>query len=166
MLWIKEVERVDSVDDFKSSPSIRGYTHFPIFLDAGCEDCVCSEQDHPEFLLQEKGKGQSGGTESSERGSFPSWKTDRLHDLRLLLVYDAHDTVLNYADLFSVTLHGDYMQEFDTRWDEVLLSISQILSDDILESLHKLTIRESTQLKTVLELYDMDASEDIDTQLS
>ena len=36
MLWIKEVEMVDSVDDFKSSRSIQGYTHFPNFgmLDA------------------------------------------------------------------------------------------------------------------------------------
>ena len=31
-----------------------------------------------------KKKGQSGGTESPKRGSVSSWKTDRLHDLRLL----------------------------------------------------------------------------------
>ena len=77
------------------------------------------------------------------------------------LIYDyirvivAHDTVLDYADLFSVTLHEDNVQEFDTRWDEVLLSKSKIPSDDILESLYKLRIRESAQLETVLELYDM-----------
>ena len=29
MVWIKEVEMVDSVDEFKSSRSIQGYTHFP-----------------------------------------------------------------------------------------------------------------------------------------
>ena len=33
--------------------------------------------------------------------------------------------------------------------------MSKIPSDDILESLYKLRIRESAQLKTVLELYDM-----------
>ena len=54
----------------------------PEFWDAGLENCISFEQDHPEFLLQEK--GQSGGTESSERGSVSSWKTDRLHYLRLL----------------------------------------------------------------------------------
>ena len=74
------------------------------------------------------------------------------------MIYDysrvtgAHDTVLDYADLFSVTLHDDNIQEFDTRWDEVLLFMSKIPSDDILESLYKLRIRESRQLKTVLEL--------------
>ena len=29
---------------------------------------------------------------------------------------DAHDTVLDYADLFSVTLHDDNIQEFDIKW--------------------------------------------------
>ena len=37
------------------------------------------EQDHPVFPLQEE--GQSGGTESPERGPVSTRKTDRLHDL-------------------------------------------------------------------------------------
>ena len=57
-----------------------------------------------------------------------------------------HDRVLDYADLFSVTLHDDNIHKFDTRWDEVLLSMSKILSDDILESLYKLRILESAQI--------------------
>ena len=36
-----------------------------------------------------------------------------------------NDTVLDYADLFSVTLHDDNVQGFDTRWDEVLLPLRQ-----------------------------------------
>ena len=81
------------------------------------------------------------------------------------MIYDyfrvtgAHDTVLDYADLISVALHDDNVQEFDTRWDEVLLSLSKIPSDDVLESLYKLRIRESVQFKTVLELYDMEIHE-------
>ena len=76
-------------------------------------------------------------------------------------VTDAHDTVLDCADLFSVTLHDDNVQEFDTRWDEVLLSMSKIPSDEILEILFKLRIRESAQLKTVFELYDMEIHQNI-----
>ena len=78
------------------------------------------------------------------------------------MIYDhfrvtgAHDTVLDYADLFSVTLHDDNVQEFDTRWHEVLLSMSKIPSDDVLESRYKLRVRESAQLNTVIELYDME----------
>ena len=59
------------------------------------------------------------------------------------MIYDnfrvagAHDdTVLDYADLFSITLRDDNVQKFDTRWDEVLLSMSKIPSDEILESLY------------------------------
>ena len=59
----------------------------------------------------------------------------------------AHDTVSDYADFI---LHDDTVQKFDTRWDKVLLSMSKIPSDDILESLYKLRIRESEKLKTEL----------------
>ena len=89
------------------------------------------------------------------------------------MIYDyfevtgAHDTVWDYADLFSVTLHDDNVQELDTRWDENLLSVSKIPSDDILESLYKLRIRESDQLKTRIEIVRLGASsEDIMSQLS
>ena len=78
-----------------------------------------------------------------------------------LRVTGAHDTVLDYPDLFSVTLRDDKVQEFDTRWDEVLLSMSKIPSDDVLESLYKLKIRDSDQLKTVLELYEMESHQKI-----
>ena len=52
-------------------------------------------------------------------------------------VTGAQDTVLDYAHLFSVTLHDDNIQEFDARWDEVLLTMSKIPSDDVLESLYR-----------------------------
>ena len=83
------------------------------------------------------------------------------------MIYDhfrvtgAHDTVLDYADLFSVSLHDNDILEFDTRWEEVILSLSKFPSDDILESLYKLRIRESAQLKTVLDLYDMEIDQKI-----
>ena len=48
-----------------------------------------------------------------------------------------------------------------TRCDEVLLSMSKIPSDNILESLYKLRIRESVQLKTVLDLYEMEIHQKI-----
>ena len=61
----------------------------------------------------------------------------------------ARDTVLDYADLFSVTLRDDNVQEFDTRWDKVLCPMTKNPSDEIMESLYKLRIRESDQLKSV-----------------
>ena len=97
-------------------------------------NCFSTEQNHPEYPLQEK--GQSGGHESSQRRSFPSRKTDCLPDLRIL--------------------PGHWGQEFDSKWDEILWPMTQVPSGDILESLYKLRIRESEKLKTVLELYNME----------
>ena len=76
-------------------------------------------------------------------------------------VTGAHDTVLDYADLFSITLRNDNVQDFGTRWDEILLSLTKIPSDDVLECLYKLRIREPDQLKTLLELYDMEIHQKI-----
>ena len=56
---------------------------------------------------------------------------------------------------------NENIQESDTRWDDILSSMSKIPSDDILESLYKLRIRESAKLKTVLELYDMEIHQQI-----
>ena len=82
-------------------------------------------------------------------------------------VTGAHDTVLDYADLFSITLRNDDVQEFDTGWDEVLLPMSKIPYDDVLESLYKLRVRGSDQLQIVSELYDMEINQkNIEAQLS
>ena len=56
---------------------------------------------------------------------------------------------------FTVVLRNDDLREFVSTWDEILLPMTQIPSDEILESLFKLRIRESEKLKTVLELYDL-----------
>ena len=70
-------------------------------------------------------------------------------------VTGANDSVENYADL-SLGLRDDDIQEFDSKWDGFLLSMTKIPSDDILEGLYKLRIRESEKLKTVLKLYDLE----------
>ena len=83
------------------------------------------------------------------------------------MIYDyfrvtgAHDTILDHVDLSSVNLRDDDIQEFDTRWDEVPLSVSKIPSGDVLENLYKLRICESDQLKTALDLYDMEIHQKI-----
>ena len=71
-------------------------------------------------------------------------------------VTGAIDSVENYADLFTIGLRNDDIQEFDSKWDGILLSVMKIPPDDILEGLYKFRIRESEKLKTVLELYDLE----------
>ena len=106
MLWIKEVEMVVSVDDCKSSQSIQGFSDFPNLemLDARVastlnkiiQNSYCKKM----VSLEEQKKTQ---------------KEDRLLRGRQIayMIYDyfwvtgAHDAVLDFADLFSITLRND-----------------------------------------------------------
>ena len=85
MLWIREGEMVDSVDDLKSSRLIQGYTLFPDFdmLDAriaSALDKIVQDSYFKKKVSLEEQKAQ-------KEDRFPSRKTDPLHDLRLLPVY-------------------------------------------------------------------------------
>ena len=81
MQWIKEVEMVDSVDDLKSSSSIRGIS-MPNFevLDARIASALNKIIHNSHFkrrISLEEQKGQ-------EAGPIPSWQADCSLDLRLL----------------------------------------------------------------------------------
>ena len=146
MLWIEEVELVDSVDDLKSPCSIRG-TQTPDFevLDAK----IASALNRIIHNTQFKRKVSLEEPKARKIGPFPSWKTDRLPDLRVL---PGH-----WSQRFcTIVLPNDGIQEFDSKWDGILLSMTKIPSDDILEGLYKLKTRGSEKLKTVLELYNME----------
>ena len=101
------MELVDSVDELRSSSSIRGIS-MPNFEVAQKED---------RFL----------------RGRQIAY-----------LIYDyfrvtgTHDSVENYTDLFTIALRNDDIQEFDSKWDGILLSMTKIPPDEILEGLYKL----------------------------
>ena len=87
-------------------------------------------------------------------GAEQSAKFYRLRQVRLGMFW--HDSVENYTDLFTIVLRNDDIQEFDSKWDGILLSMTKIPHDDILKGLYKLRIRESEKLKTGLELYDLE----------
>ena len=78
-------------------------------------------------------------------------------------VTNVNDSVLDHADLGSIVLRNDNIQEFDTRWDEILLSMEQFPPEDILESLSKLRIRVSEKLRRIRIVQLGDSSEEIDT---
>ena len=140
MQWIKEVELVDSVDDLRSSSSIRSIP-MPDFevLDARIASALNKIIHNSHFkrkISLEEQKAQ---------------KEDRFLRGRQIayLIYDhfrvtgTHDSVENYTDLFTISLRNDDIQEFDSKWDGILLSMTKIPPDDILEGLYKLRIRES-----------------------
>ena len=72
----------------------------------------------------------------------------------------AYETVQRLADLVSMTLQIDDVQDFDVRWDHALLSVSEMPSDPILEGLYKSKLPNSGQLRTVMALYDQEVARD------
>ena len=153
MQWIIEVEMVESVDDLKSSSSTRGIP-MPKFevLDARIASALNKIVQNTRFKKKvslEEQKAQ---------------KQDRflraMHIAYLIYEYfrvtGGNDSVENYADLFTIGLRNDDIQEFDSKWDGIFLSMTKIPPDDILEGLYKLRIRESEKPKTVLELCDLE----------
>ena len=153
MQWIKEVELVDSVDELRSSSSIRGIS-MPNFevLDWRIASALNKIIRNSQFIRRISLEEQE------------AQKEDRFLRGRQIahLIYDhfrvtgSHDSVEKYADLSTISLRNDEIQEFDSKWDGILLSMMKIPHDDILEGLYKLRIRESEKLKTELELYDLE----------
>ena len=153
MQWIKEVEMVDSVDDLKSSSSIRGIS-MPNFevLDARIASALNKIIQNTRF----KKKVSLEEMKAQKEDRFVRGRRIAYLICEYFRVTGAHDSVENYADLFSISLRNDDIQDFDSKWDGILLSKTKIPPDDIFEGLYKLRIRESEKLKTVLELYNME----------
>ena len=85
-----------------------------------------------------------------------SWSTTTFEWLALMIQYQI---MLIYSlSFFMMTIFRNSIQD-GTKF--YVLSMSQIPSEDILESLYKVRIRESAQLQTVLEMYDMEIHQKI-----
>ena len=65
----------------------------------------------------------------------------------------AYGAVQGLSDLFNFRLQKDEVQDSDVRWDQALLSASDMPSDVILEGLYKSKLQDSVPLQTVLALY-------------
>ena len=144
---------VESVDDLKSSCSVRGI-RMPDFevLDAKIASALNRIIHNTHFKKKISLEEQQAQKEDRFlRGGQIAYLI-----YEYFRVTGANDSVENYADLFTISLRNDDIQEFDSNLDEILSLMTQIPSDAILEGLYKLRLRESEKLKTVLELYNME----------
>ena len=112
MLWIKEVEMVESVDDLKSSRSIRG-TQTPDFevLDAK----IASALNRIIHNTQFKRKVSLEEQKAQKEDRFLRGRQIAYLIYEYFRVTGANDSVENYADLFTVVLRNDDVQEFDSK---------------------------------------------------
>ena len=112
ILWIIEVDMVDSVDELKSSRSIAG-NNFPNFemLDAKIASALNNIIQKSYF----KKKVSLEEQKAEKEDRFLQGRQIAFLIYEYFRVTGAHDTVLDYAVLFSITLRDDNVQEFDTR---------------------------------------------------
>ena len=117
MLWIKEVELVDSVDDLKSSCSVRGI-QIPNFevLDAN----IASALNRIIHNTQFKRKISLEEQRAQKEDRFLRGRQIAYLIYEYFRVTGANDSVENYADLFTIVLRNDDIQEFDSKWDGIL----------------------------------------------
>ena len=118
MQWIKEVEMVESVDDLKSSCSIRGI-RMPGFevLDARIASALNKIIQNTRF------------EKNVSLEEMKVHKEDRFFRGRQIayLIYEyfrvtrANDSVENYANLFTIALRNDDIQEYDSKWDGMFI---------------------------------------------
>ena len=140
MLWIKEVEMVESVDDLKTSLSVRGI-RMPDFevLDAKIASAlyrmIHNSHSKRRISLEEQ--------KAQKQDRFLCGRQIPYLIYEYFQVTGANVSVENNADLFTIVLRNDDIQVFDSKWDVILLSMTKIPSDDILEGLYKSRIRES-----------------------
>ena len=152
------MELVDSVDDLKSSCSVRGF-QLPNFavLDAKIASALNRIIHNTRFKRK---------VSLEEQKAQKEYRFLRGRQIAYL-IYDyfrvtgANGSVENFAEQFTVVLRSDDNQKFDSKWDGIALSMTKIPSDDILEGLYKLRIRGSEKLKTALEIVQYgDSSEE------
>ena len=122
MLWIKEVEMVESVDDLKSLCSVRGI-RMPDFEvhDAKIASALNRVIQNTHF----KKKVSLEEQKAQKQDRFLRGRQIAYLIYEYFRVTGANDSVENYADLFTIALRNDDIQEFDSKWDGILLPMTK-----------------------------------------
>ena len=130
----QRTEMVDSVDDLMSSSLARGI-QMPNFevLDAR----IASAQNRIIHNSHFKRRTSLEEQKAQKQDRFLRGRQIAYLFYEYFRVTGANDSVENYADLFTVVLRNDDIQEFDSKWDGILLSMTKIPPDDILEGLYR-----------------------------
>ena len=111
------MELVEAVDDLKSSRSIRG-TPGPDFevLDARIASALNRIIQNTHF----KKKVSLEDMKAQKEDRFLRGKQIACLIYENFRVTGANDSFENYVDLLTVVLRNDDIQEFDSKWDDIL----------------------------------------------
>ena len=148
MHWIKEVETAKSIDELMTSRSTAGRRDFPDFhmLDAMIASAL-------KRLLHKQMHFRKGVRVEEQRAQ----KYDRFSRGRQIahMIYE-HVRATGAYVMRTLRLVHDDVQDFDVRWNQALLSASDMPSDVMLEGLYKSKLLDTVQLQTILALYDQE----------
>ena len=99
MQWIKEVELVDSVDDLRSSSSIRGISmpNFEVF-----DAKIASGLNRNIHNSHDKRRISPEGRKAQKEDRFPRGRQIAYLIYEYCWVIGVNDSVENYADLFTI----------------------------------------------------------------
>ena len=111
------MEMVDSVDELKSSRSIEGkdFLNFEMLdtrITSALDKIIQTSYFKTKVSLEEQ--------KAQKEDRFLRGRQIAYMNYEYFRVTCAHDTVLDCADLFTITLRNDDVHEFGTRWDEIL----------------------------------------------
>ena len=70
----------------------------------------------------------------------------------------AYDAARSLSDFISICLQDDDVQDFDTRWDPILLGTSEMPPENVLEGLYRNRLQGSEQLQTAFAMYKQELS--------
>ena len=157
MHWITEVEMAMSIGELMTSRSIFGRNDFPDYdmLNALIASALKRLLDkHIHF--HKRVSVEEHRAQNYDR--FLRGREIASMIYKHFRVSGACEAVQELSDLFSFRLQNDYVQDFDVRWDQTLLSACDMPSGVILEGLYKSKLQDSVQLQTVLALYDQETA--------
>ena len=115
----KEVELVDSVDELRSSSSVRGVSNANFLkysmqgLLSALNKIIHNSHFKSRISLEEQ--------EGLKQDRFLRGRQIAYLIYEYFRVIGANDSVENYADLFTIGLRNDDIREFDSKWDGIFI---------------------------------------------
>ena len=148
MGWIKEIGSARNMDELKSSSSTLG----PMLPDIEVLDSKIASA--LKKLLTADFKREEEKTQQDNR--FLSGRQIAYIVFDSFKISGTGGAPLDFNDLLRVQLKSDNVQGFDTKCDEVLLSMTRMPDEEKLENLYKKQHHVSEDLKALMALYLQD----------
>ena len=119
MHWIKEVVMARPIDELNDIAFDCAAKRFSRLRYAWCDDCVCIEKTSRQIVHFRK-RVSDEEQRDQKYGRFLRGGQIAYMIYEHFRATGAYETVQRLADLVSMTLQNDDVQDFDVRWDHAL----------------------------------------------